>query len=146
MVARAAACEAISAHTTRCRIGKARQRADAQQKRHRQRANAINADAAVAHDVEFLFARLAAAETVGGIGEPVLMQAAGRGKRRGDGERRGRPRRQAGPVRQRIDDGPDETDEKSGDRKRPGRFRDAAAGDRRRAQERQAGAKDDARP
>ena len=131
MVARAAACDAISAHTTAWRVGQARQRADAQDKRHRQSANAVNADAAVAHDGEFLLAGMAAAETVGGIGEAVFVQAAGREHRGGDAERRRRPWRQSAVDARAIDDRADETDESSRDRKRPGRTGQRIAGKRR---------------
>src|ERR1700728_1583743 len=84
--------------------GQTCQRADAQQKRHCQSADAVSADAAVAHDVEFLFARMAAAETVGGIGEAVFMQAAGRQHRGGHAECRRRPWRQPQAMDNALDD------------------------------------------
>ena len=53
------------------------QRADAQDERKRDRDRAVGADAAVAHDLELHRPRRAAAEAVGDVGEPVLMQRAG---------------------------------------------------------------------
>ena len=116
------------------RAWQARQRADAQQKRQRQGANTISADAAVAHDGEFLLAAVAAAETVGGVGKPVLMQAAGREQRCGDRKRRRRPRRQAEAMRQPINRAADQTDQKPRHRKSPSGLADSGAGDRRGAQ------------
>ena len=84
------------------------ERARPQQDRQRQRADAVGADAAVAHDVEFLLAGLAAAETVGGVGERRPRAGAGRRHGRGHGERRRRPRRHAQPVCQRVDHGADQ--------------------------------------
>ena len=75
--------------------------------------------------VELALARLAAAEAVRGIGEPVFVQAAGHRQRRGDRERRRRPGRHAQPVRQRIDHRADHADDDAGERKRPGRLRRA---------------------
>ena len=77
-VARAAPCAAINAIATmdgspRLASALARMRIESDQ-----RANAVGSDPAVAHDVEFLLARRAAAKTVGRIGKPVLVQAAGR--------------------------------------------------------------------
>ena len=59
------------------------QRADAQDERERDRDCAIGADAAVAHDLELPRSRRAAAETIGDVGEPVLVQRAGRDDERG---------------------------------------------------------------
>ncbi len=85
-VARAEACAAISAIAT-CSGSAMRERAPSQHEGDDERAGAEGADAAVAHDRELLLAVLAAAETVGGIGEPVLVQAAGGDQRRRERER-----------------------------------------------------------
>jgi hypothetical protein len=52
----------------------------------------------LSHDVEFLLAGLAAAETVGGVGERVFVQRARRRHGCGHSERRRRPRRHAHAV------------------------------------------------
>src|SRR5271170_4175612 len=101
------------------RARQARQRADADQKRDRQGGDAVNADVAVAHDLEFLLAALAAAKAVGGVGEPVLMQTAGDQHRRRDGERRGRPWRQSGAMSEPVNESADDADHEAGKRKRP---------------------------
>jgi ABC-2 type transport system permease protein len=119
------------------RIVEACQRARPKQDRQDERADAVRADAAVAHDVEFLLAGLAAAEAVRGIGEAVLVQAPGRHERRGDGERGGRPGRQPQPVRHRVGDRTDDADDEAGDRQRPQRLRQRGARDRRGARQRQ---------
>ena len=96
------------------------------QQRDRERADAVGADPAVAHDVELALARVAAAEAVGGVGEPVLMQAAGDEERRGDRQRRRRPGKQHQSVRDRIDHRRDQPDDKARERKRPGAARHRA--------------------
>ena len=78
ITARAPACAAISAGTTsavsaRLASAPTRNRIDSSQG-----ADAECAVAAVAHDVEFLLARRAAAETIGGVGEAVFVQRARR--------------------------------------------------------------------
>jgi hypothetical protein len=52
----------------------------------------------LSHDVEFLLAGLAAAETVGGVGARVFVQSARRRHGCGHSERRRRPRRHAHAV------------------------------------------------
>ncbi len=121
IVARAAACEAISAHTTACAPGRLASAPTRKSKRHRQGADAVGADVAIAHDGEFLLARIAAAETVGGIGEAVFVQAAGRKHRGGNAERRRRPWRQPKSMGNAIDDRANEADDDARDWKRPGR-------------------------
>ena len=77
-VARAAPCAAISAATTKRRIARgSRARSTRSRIDSDQRADAISADPAVAHDVELALARSAAAEAVGRVGEAVFVQAAG---------------------------------------------------------------------
>ena len=79
------------------RLERRGQRADPEHERKRERDRAIGADAAVAHDLELAFPGRAAAEAVGDVGEPVLMQRAGRGDERRRRERAlksaGRPSR-----------------------------------------------------
>ena len=104
------------------------QRADAQDERKRERDRAVGADAAVAHDLELHRPRRAAAETVGDIGEPVLMQRAGQGDERRRRQRSAKEQGQAEQRRQREDERADETDSGAGDRRRPG---DAAQVERR---------------
>ncbi len=55
----------------------------------------------VAHDGEALFGRVAA-EPVGEIGKPVLMQRAGGEDRGGEREERGERRRAREPMRERV--------------------------------------------
>ncbi len=64
------------------------QRADAQDERKRDCDRAIGADAAVAHDLELPGSRRAAAEAVGHVREPILVQCAGRRDERGCRQRR----------------------------------------------------------
>ena len=108
------------------------------------RADAVGADAAVAHDLELALPRIAAAETVRGVGEAVLVQAAGHGERRRDRKRRRDPWRRSDLVGDRIDHRGDQRDEDAGQREGPGRARNIGAGGRRRARDRQPGQKGDA--
>jgi predicted dehydrogenase len=124
-------------------IGQTCERGDPQQQRQHQGANAISACTAVAHDVEFLLPCVAAAETVCGIGETVLMQRAGDDKCSRDSQCSGRPSRQAEPMRERINQRANQPDDEAGERQRPGRFRDRLF--RRRAGKRQARAEGEAR-
>ena len=113
------------------------QRADAQDEGERQRDGAIGADAAVAHDVELRRPRRAAAEAVGDVGEPVLVQGAGRGDERGRRQAGANERGQAEEPGQRQRQRADKTDRDARDRRRPGEAIDverrARAGARRRA-------------
>ena len=124
-------------------IGQTCERGDPQQQRQHQGANAISACTAVAHDVEFLLPCVAAAETVCGIGEAVLVQRAGDDKCSRDSQCSGRPSRQAEPMRERINQRANQPDNEAGERQRPGRFRDRLF--RRRAGKRQARAEGEAR-
>ena len=124
-------------------IGQTCERGDPQQQRQHQGANAISACTAVAHDVEFLLPCVAAAETVCGIGEAVLVQRAGDDKCSRDSQCSGRPSRQAEPMRERINQRANQPDDEAGERQRPGRFRDRLF--RRRAGKRQARAEGEAR-
>jgi len=124
-------------------IGQTCERGDPQQQRQHQGANAISACTAVAHDVEFLLPCVAAAETVCGIGEAVLVQRAGDDKCSRDSQCSGRPSRQAEPMRERINQRANQPDDEAGERQRPGRFRDRLF--RRRAGKRQAHAEGEAR-
>ena len=123
----------------RGRIGEACERAHPEQQRQHQRTDPVCADPAVAHDLELAFPRLAAAKTVGGVGQPVFVQTAGHSDRRRDAERGRRPRRQSQPVAERVDRSADEADENTGDRKCPCGARDRAAVNRRGRPERQSG-------
>ena len=98
------------------RIADRRDRGRAQSDAEHQRDDAVSAMRAVAHDRELALAIPAAAEPVGRVGEPVLVQRAGRGDAGGDREQRGRPDRQA---------------EQPGDKKRDGAQRADAASDQR---------------
>ena len=122
----AGACDASSAQPTGTVVAMLAIALDAQQERQRSGADAVSADAAVAHDVELPLARLAAAETVGGIGKSVFVQTAGREQRRSDASaaagQAGRPSRCASAIDHRAD----EADHDAGDRKRPCRLGDGA--------------------
>ncbi len=107
-------------------LGEARDGVGADQQRDGERADAVGADPAVAHDRELPLARVAAAEAVGGVGEPVLMQAAGDEERRGDRQHRRRPGKQHQSVRDRIDQCGDQPDHEARQRKRPGAARHRA--------------------
>ena len=96
------------------------QRADAQDKRERDGDRAIGADAAVAHDLELPLARRAAAETIGDVGEPVLVQRPGREDERGCREPCAKKQRQAEQRGDAKDQRADEADHDAGDRRRPG--------------------------
>ena len=120
----------------RGRIGEARERADANNKRQDQRADAVGADAAVPHDRKFVFAGRTAAESVGGVGKAVLVQGAGYTERRRDRERRRRPGRHTGARRYDIDHRADDADDEAGKRKRPDGARDFAVRERARVRER----------
>ena len=60
------------------RIADCRDRGRAQPDAEHERDNAVGAMSAVAHDRQLALAVTAAAEPVGRVGEPVLMQRAGR--------------------------------------------------------------------
>src|SRR6202008_3971733 len=60
------------------RIADLRQGGDADGQHEAQRQRAVAADPAVLQDRQPLLAAAAAAQAVGGVGEPVLVQAAGR--------------------------------------------------------------------
>ena len=64
--------------------------------------------------------RRAAAETVGGVGEPVLVQPAGREDERRRRKARADERGQAEPRRERKDQRAREADGEARDRRRPG--------------------------
>ena len=67
-----------------------RQGADPERQGEEQSCGAEGADAAVAHDLEAPVAG-GAAEAVGNIGKPILMQGSGRQHHGRDGEHRGKP-------------------------------------------------------
>ena len=73
-------------------LGQQRNRGGAQGEDQEQRHHAIGADAVVAHDGEALLGRVAA-EPIGEIGKPVLMQRAGGEDRGGERKERGERRR-----------------------------------------------------
>src|SRR3954447_21568808 len=108
------------------RIGDRRERAPAQAERQDQRADAIGADPAVAHDLELALAGAAAAEPVGGIGKAVLVQRAGDEGGRGQREQGGKVRRQTQQARDLVDQGAGKADQHSRDWKSPGRACDSA--------------------
>ena len=83
---------------------------------------------AIAHDRELLLARVAAAEAVGGVGEPVLVQRAGDQQRRRHRQRRRRPGEHHELMRQRISDRADQPDHEARERKRPGGLRQIRPG------------------
>ncbi len=96
------------------------QRADAQDERERDRDRAIGADAAVAHDLELPRPRRAAPETIGDVGEPVLVQRPGRDDERGGRQSRAKEQRQPEQRGDAKDQRADEADDNAGDRRRPG--------------------------
>ena len=104
------------------------QRANAQDERERERERAIGADAAVAHDLELPGARRAAAEAVGDVGEPILVQRPGHGDERRRCKSRAKEQGQAEQRGEPKDQRADESDRDAGDRRRPG---DAANVERR---------------
>ncbi len=92
-------------------IGKACQRADAQQQRQRNRAGSIGADPAVAHDLKLLVAGFSAAEPIGGVGKSIFMQATGDRYRHRSRQRSGRKNCQCTCVREPINQRPDQSDQ-----------------------------------
>ena len=106
--------------------------------REDERHRAEGADAAVAHDGELLLPGRAAAEAVGDVGEPVLVQRAGRGDERRGRKRRGDERGQAEARRRPERDRADEAHDRARERRSPGEAVEVEARLRRRRQ-RQAG-------
>src|SRR5262249_36418053 len=107
------------------RLGDVRERAPAEQQGDDKCERAEGADPAVAHDLELVLAGLAA-ESVEGIGKPVLVHRAGQRHRRRERQRRCRDRRHieadGEPVGQRAA----EADQDSRDRKSPAGARHGA--------------------
>ena len=97
-------------------------RCPACQEHHHQRDHTERAIAAVLHDFELALARVAAAETVGDIGDAVLVQAAGYEDRRGQRHDCRKRRRQAEPITDRKGDAGEDTDDGAGNGGRPERF------------------------
>src|SRR5262249_26988809 len=118
--------------------------APAQNERYYERADAVCSNAAVAHDLELIGDGLAAAETVGGIGKAIFVQAAGcdqsRSKCQAGGERSRQSQAKGNPVDQRAGG----SDERACDRKCPARARNVFAGDWLGMGKRQPGAENDA--
>lgn len=100
----------------------------AQQDRKRQCCHAIGADAAVAHDFELALWRAAAAKTIGGVAEPVLMQAEGDEHGGCERERCRRLRRKTKPCGNGKDNAADESYDHTDQRCRPKSRRQAAPG------------------
>ncbi len=96
------------------------QRADTQDERKRKRERAIGADAAVAHDLKLPRPRRAAAEAIGDVGEPILVQGAGRSDDCRGRQPRANKHGQAEQGGERKDQRADEADRDAGDRRRPG--------------------------
>ncbi len=100
-----------------------RQRGDSQVKRHRQGQRAERADPAILHDFELARSRRAAAETVGAIGETILMQRAGQRDENRDGERRGEGRGKSEGGGGEEGAGGDGAEDRADQRERAGRAR-----------------------
>ena len=115
-----------------------RQGPDPEDERQDEGDGAVGADAAVAHDGELALPGRAAAKAVGDVGEPILVQRAGRGDERGDGERRADEGRQAERLGRREREDAGEADDRAGDRRGPGDAIEVETGIWRRRQ-RQAG-------
>ena len=96
------------------------QGADAQDEGESQRDGAIGADTAVAHDVELHRPRRAAAEAVGDVGEPILVQGAGRSDKRRRRQPGANDRGQADEPGRRQRQRADKADRPARDRRRPG--------------------------
>ena len=91
---RPTACAATRRRERRPRAGDRGERRGAQADAENERQYAEDAAAAVAHDGELLGRVIAAAEPVGGVGEPILVQRAGDEHAGPDGDQRRRQRRQ----------------------------------------------------
>ena len=126
------------------RIAEVRQRGDPQHERQNERADAEGADPAVMHDLELALARRAAAEAVGDVGQPILMQTAGNDQRCRDRKHRCRQRRKVQRLREPIDARTDQADGYSDNGRSPQRLRQLAFGDRRSMRKRQARQEDKA--
>ncbi len=98
------------------------ERGGAQPDAQHQRQDAKGAEPAVAHDLELARRVAAAGEPVGGVGEPVLVQAPGQCDPGEDGEERRRPIAEADQLRREIGKGRDRADPGAGERKRPSRI------------------------
>ena len=94
-------------------------RARPEQEREGKRQRTIGADPAVAHDLQAPLGRGAAAEAVGGVGEPVLVQRAGGQHADPDGGQRGRGGRKAGTRQQGVGRRGRDADRRAGQRGRP---------------------------
>jgi hypothetical protein len=132
-------CGGVSCNQSRCHQSgptQAREHANAQHERQHQRADAVSADAAVTHDLQLALARRPAAEAVGHIGEPILMQGTSHRHGRHDGKRGGRKVRHMQDVHQPIDGCADSSDCTPDDRRRPQRARHVAFDDRGRRRKR----------
>src|SRR4051794_13127143 len=101
------------------RIANGRDRSRTQSKAEHERDNAISAMSTVAHDRQFALAIAAAAESVGRVGEPVLMQRAGHRKTGGNREQRSRADREAEQPGSKKDDGAQCADAASDQRESP---------------------------
>ena len=93
--------------------------ADAQDERERNCDRAIGADAAVAHDLELPGSGRTAAETIGDVGEPVLVQRPSGDDERGGRQPGAKEHGQAEQRRERQGQPADEADRDARDRRRP---------------------------
>ena len=121
-------------------------RAPAQRKRDDERADTERADAAVAHDLELALARVAAAKTVGRVGEAVLVQRPGEEKDRSHCDRGRRHRGDLEAHRDPVDEGAAKPDQHADDRRAPDGAAEIGAADRHRLAHRHAGIEGDAGP
>lgn len=80
----------------------------------------VGADPAVAHDLQAALPGGAAAEPVGDVGEPVLVQGARGHHQYGDGERRGQERPEPDPPAAGQDQGRGQGQDQAGQRQHPG--------------------------
>ena len=96
------------------------------------------------HDLELALARRAAAEAVGDVGQPVLVQSAGDGQGCRDRKRRRGQWRKMQRLRQPIDSRAEQADGRADDGRSPQRLRQLAFGDRRLMHKRQARQEDEA--
>lgn len=106
------------------RLAELGQRRGAQAYAQQQCKGAECAEPAIAHDGELGFAVTAAAKSVDGVGEAVLVKRAGQQETGQHGQERPRPVAEAEELCREEDKGPDRADTGPDERKGPGRGRE----------------------
>ncbi len=101
------------------RVGEAGDGSHAQHEGKDERRGAVSADLAVAHDLELALRRPARAEAVRGVGQTVLMQAAGDQKRGRDGENPAHEGMETERMHQPVDERAEGAHAGADDRERP---------------------------